>query len=737
MTNGPYLSWRESHTTIEDLGAWASDVVTLTGAGEPRRIRIASATASLFGVLRAHPEAGVTFTQQDERDGNRIVLSHALARELFSATEALGRAVTIDGTSYTVIGVMPAGFDFPDRDTLAWTPLSVNPVIRPDQPEQRFLSLFSGIARLRPGATAAQATEEGTARARQAPDGGLTTVAVFGSRGSARLAAIPMLDAMTGDVRPALYVLLAAVGLLLLTATANVASVQLARATARYREMAVRAAIGAGTGRLAQQLVVENVMLGALGGALGLFIAWVLLQLAPRALPSDFPRADGIVLDGWVASFTCSVALLTGFAVALLPALHIRKLPLVTALAADGGSTASGRTRTARLRSAIMTGQVAVATVLLVGASLTARSFSALLSADRGYVPSNVLSARVPMTGAAYTGVRRATFVTNVLSRVRGLPGVTYAGFTNVLPLGPADLMFAFTMPDASGATVSVHAGLRTVSPGYLEAMGMRLVEGRPFLASDTQASTPVVVVNRSFARTYFPDGAVGRSIPASLGGARRDWTIAGVVEDVHMRSIADPTQPEIYASYTQLSGGITSDPSLVIRTAGDPAALAFDLRSIVRQEDASLALESVMTMSDRLVQSLARPRLYAVILGGFAIFAVLIAGVGLFGVLSYAVALRSREIGVRTALGAAPRDIVALVVRQSAVVTGAGVVLGLAGAYVLASSMSTVLYGVQPADAATFLAVPAVLTVVALAACVVPARRAASVDPLRVLKGW
>jgi putative ABC transport system permease protein len=203
------------------------------------------------------------------------------------------------------------------------------------------------------------------------------------------------------------------------------------------------------------------------------------------------------------------------------------------------------------------------------------------------------------------------------------------------------------------------------------------------------------------------------------------------------MRSIADPTQPEIYASYTQLSGGITSDPSLVIRTAGDPAALAFDLRSIVRQEDASLALESVMTMSDRLVQSLARPRLYAVILGGFAIFAVLIAGVGLFGVLSYAVALRSREIGVRTALGAAPRDIVALVVRQSAVVTGAGVVLGLAGAYVLASSMSTVLYGVQPADAATFLAVPAVLTVVALAACVVPARRAASVDPLRVLKGW
>jgi putative ABC transport system permease protein len=736
MTNGPYLAWRESHSMIEDLGAWASNVVTLTGAGEPRRVRIASATASLFAILRARPEAGVMFTEQDERDGSRAVLSHALARELFSGSDPLGRAVTFDGISYTVIGVMPAGFEFLDPETVAWTPMRVAPVIRPDQPEQRFLSLFSAIARLRPGVSVSQATDEGTARARQAPDGGLTTVAVFGSRGPARLTAVPMLDAMTADVRPALYILLAAVGLLLLTATANVASVQLARATARYRELAVRAAIGAGTGRLAQQLVVENVMLAALGGALGLFIAWVLVRLAPQVLPTDFPRAGSIVLDRWVALFTCSAALLTGLVVGSLPALHIRRLPLVSALADDAASSASRRTRTARLRSAIMTGQVAVATVLLVVASLTARSFSALLSADRGYVPSNVLSARIPMPDAAYPGVRRAAFVTNVLSRVRGLPGVTAAGFTSVLPLGPADLMFAFTMPDASGATISVHARLRTVSPGYLEAMGIRLVEGRPFAATDTPAATPAVVVNRSFANKIFPNGALGRSIPAALDGSRRDWVIVGIADDVHMRSIADPTQPEVYVSYTQLSGGITSDPSLVIRTAGDPAVLALDLRSIVRQEDPSLALESVMTMSDRLVQSLAKPRLYAVILGGFAVFAVLIAGVGLFGVLSYAVALRSREIGVRTALGAAPRDIISLVVRQSAVVTAAGVALGLGGAYLLAASMSTVLYGVRPADPPTFLAVPAVLGIVALAACVVPARRAAALDPLRVLKG-
>ena len=470
-------------------------------------------------------------------------------------------------------------------------------------------------------------------------------MAVFGSNGPAQIAAVPMLDAVTADVRQGLLILLAAVGLLLATATANVASVQLARATTRQRELAIRAAIGAGGRRLAQQLLIENVIAGLLGGAAGVALALVFHAMLPSLLPADFPRAASVTLDFRIVSMALALSALTGIVFGLLPVWHVRGLRLASALTEDGqGSVGAGRTRTARARSVIMTAQVAIAVVLLVGASLLLRSFQALLNADRGYVVSNVLSARVPMPDQAYSGPRRAEVMRTVLDRLRAVPAVTHAAFTTVLPLTPLDQMLAFTMPSGTGGQpVNVHASLRTASADYFAAMGIRLVEGRTFNEGDVTTSAPVVVVNRTFARSYLSDSAIGRRIPARLDEARDDWTIVGVVDDVLMRSATEPPQPEIYVCFTQLKRGLTSDPALVIRAGTPPAALVASVRTIIREQDPALALDSVMTMEDRLLGTLARPRLYAVVLGGFAFFAMVIAAVGLFGVLSYTVAQRSR----------------------------------------------------------------------------------------------
>jgi predicted permease len=743
LTNGTYLTWRQNRSTIEDIGGWSTETVTLTGAGEPRRIRIASTTPSTFTVLRASPATGAGFVDE-EQAADRVLISHALWQEqLGGAPGVPGQAIVLDGRAYTISGVMPAGFAFPDRDTRAWLPMRVPPVVSPGS-NGRSISMFNAIARLRPGVSPAQAAEEATARGRQGPDPGLTAVAVFGSKGAVQVSAVPMLASITADVRTALYVLLAAVALLLIAATANLASVQLARATTRSREMAIRAAIGAGTRRLAQQLLIENLITGLTGGAGGLLLAVWLHRSLPAVLPADFPRAAEVGLDWRVALAALALSILAGVLVGLLPALQLRGLSLVAPLTEDGQAPSGARTRTARTRAWIMAGQVAVATVLLVGASLMTRSFSAMLSADRGYVVANILSARLPLPSRLYSGPRRAEILANIVDRLQKVPGVTHAAFTTALPLTGGEQMLAFSMPDTSGrgASVSVHTRLRTVSPDYFAAMGIRVSEGRTFTASDTRSSLPVFIVNHTFARTYFSGSALGRTVPVDLGDdrgnsptSRQVWHVVGVVDDVLPRSLEEAAQPELYLCFAQLDQGVGGDAALVMRTNGNPSALAPMMRTIVREQDAAIALDSVMSMEERLALNLAKPRLYAIVLVGFAVFATLIAGVGLFGVLSYSVAQRVREIGVRTALGATRGDIVKLVVRQGALVTLAGLAAGILGAFVLTGSMSTFLYGVTPVDPISFTVVPIVLLVVAVAACYVPARRAASVDPLVALR--
>ena len=740
MTNGTYLAWQGPSETIDVLAGWSHSTVTMTEAGEPQRVRIAAVTASFFPLLRATTALGAPFTSADEPAANHAVLSDALwKRQYGGRPDVLGRVIKFNGTPYTIVGVMADTFSFPNSETVAWVPFHVPPVVGTN-PQQRYISMFSGIARLRPGVTAEQAAAEGTARGRQAPDGGLTAVAVFGSRGPVIVTATRLLDSMTSEVRPALMVFLAAVGLLLATATANVASVQLARATSRRRELAIRAAIGAGSGRIGRQLLVESVVTGLIGCAGGLLLAAWLQALLPSVLPADFPRLDTITIDPFVVAFAVGISIIASLLFGCLPALQARRLNLVTSIAEDGSApVGGGRSRTARARALIMAGQVAIATVLLVGASLLIRSFNALIAVDRGFDVHNVLTARLPMPSALFTGQRRAQVLDSVLTRLRSVPGIVHSGSTTVLPLTGTDAMLGFELPpppNSGQQSVSIRAGLRTVSTDYFRALGVRVIEGRGFEATDTRASLPVVVINREFARQYLNNKGLGRVLPAALEEDRPEWHVVGVVENILPRNLTDSVQPEVFVASSQLTTGVSGvDPTIVVRTVRDPVAMVSVLREIVREQDPNVALDSVMTMEARLLQNLARPRLFAIVLAGFAFFALAIAAVGLFGVLSYSVAQRAREIGVRSALGAQRRDIVGLVLRQGVVVTVGGLAVGMAAAFVLAQSLSRLLYGVSAADPVSFIMVPAILFVVASVACIVPARRAASVDPIQVLR--
>ncbi len=737
FTNAAYLAWREDAATIDGMAAWSAQTVTLSGQGEPERVRITAATASLFPLLEAHPLIGSFFTDRDEvgDNGDVVVLSESLWRERYGAERGvLGRAVRLDGHPYTIIGVLPERLAYPDHRSRAWVPFHV-PLTKGNS-----LSMFDAVAKLRRGVTPAQAAAEGTARGRFVADTGMTTIAIFGGAGPVGVTAVPIKQALTAEVRQPLIVLLAAVGLLLVAAAANVTGLQLARATSRRREIAIRAALGAGGARVMRQLLAESVLLGMTGAAAGLALTWLLHRVLPSVLPADFPRAADLHLDVIVVAFALVTSGVVSVAFGLLPALRARHIGLTTSLSEDGSAPVGmgGASRLGRTRAVFMAAQVAIACVLLIGASLLGRSFVALLTADRGYDPSGVLTARLSMPASLFSPERRFEAVTNVLERLAAMPGVADAAFTSELPLTPGGSTAATTMQLPSGR-VAVQASPRVVSDGTFSALGMRIVAGRGFSKSDTQSAPPVAVVNRVFENRYCDGNALGAKIPMGVGyqDPDREATVVGVVDDIRYVGSNDSTQPEIYYTYSQLRGRlIVPVVTLLVRAPGDPRALAAALRSAVRDADVALVSESVMTMEDRMLAGLARPRLYTILLGGFAAFALAIAAVGLFGVLSYTVAQRSREIAVRSALGARPSQIVQLVVRQGLGIAVVGIAVGIASAVALARSMETFLYGVTSHDAVTFISVPLVLLAVAALACFFPARRAARLDPLRVLRG-
>jgi putative ABC transport system permease protein len=737
LTNATFLEWRQSHPTLADLAAWDEDSMTIT-SGAPERVSIVRTTASLFSMLGARAEAGALFGPADEAPSNRaLVISDTLWQRRFGRDPAaVGRTIDLDGETYRIVGVMAPEFGFPGRETEGWAPLSIRPVMSAD-PTSRAVALLRGIGRLAPHASVAEAAAEGTARGHSAPDLGMVGTAVFGTQGKPTINVTPYLDAITSDVRPALLLMLAAVVLLLVAAATNVAGMQLARATARRRELAIRAALGAGTGRLARQLLVEHLLIAAAGGLAGWLCALALYRAMPALLPATFPRLEPVTAIWRTLAIACGCALASSVAFGVVPTLLSRKLNLVEALTEDSLAPAGAgvRSRVGRLRALTMGAQVAIAALLLVGAALLGRTFDALLHVDRGYDPHHLLTATVPMP--MLDANARAQALDDILQRLSHTPGVAAASAASVMPLMQYDSLMSFHLsPRANGEVIPVQTAIRSVGPGYFSALGIRVVDGRAFTDADTRTSEPVIVVNRAFLRAYVPDGTAGTMLPIAFTKGGTSSRIIGVVDDVKQRSATDAPQPELYNDYRQIDGGMqNSTPVIVARTAGDPEALAQTLRAIVQQRVPTSVIDSLMTMDDRLATSLAQPRLYAVLLGAFAGFCLLLAGAGLFSVLSYTVAQRHREIGVRSALGAKPRDIVTLVVRQTLVVAGAGALVGLGIALLVARNISSLFFGVTWRDPFSFAAVAVLLMLATTAACYGPARRAARVDPLKALR--
>ena len=746
ITNGTYLAWQEA-TTVEQVGGWMSVTSTFNDGREPERIRLGRLTPTIFPVLQARALIGRVFESRDAvgPQTDTLILSHGFWQRRFGgAPEVLGRSVRLDDRAYTVVGVMPSAFAFPDRETQAWTPAVIAPVYS-EGGDRISLQIFGAIARMRPGVTAAQVAAEGTARARAARDPGSAALALFGSGEPPTITAMPALEVAIGDVRPAIRVMVSAVVLLFATAIASVVVVQFARVARRRREMALRSALGASARRLTRLWLAESIVVGVLGGVLGMAAARLLIGLLPAILPADFPRLADITLDWRVGLAATAATLAAIVACALFPTIDARSLDLTRALA-DGGAAPVGagmRTPASRLRSVIMASQVAVACVLLISAGLLGRSFQALINVDRGYDPSNLATARLPLPSGA-TFATNAAMLETIRDRIRALPGVTHAAFGNALPLVSAGGMTGLNvrLPRDRGTVAKIQALHRTVNPDYFAAMGLRLRAGRLLSDRDTASSQPVLVVNKSFADQYLGENAIGRRLPLSLY-RNAEWEVVGIVEDMKQGGLqtggfvatADTAQPEMFSSYRQFGEMRLESIFFLARTDGSPSHLVPSIRTLVREQAPALVLDSVTTMEERVMQSLSRPRAYALVVGVMAAFALAIACVGLFGVLSYSVVQRTREIGVRTALGARTGDIVSLVVRSGLTIVAAGVAGGLVAGALLVQSLSKILYGVRPFDPLTFAVVPVFLVLTAAVACAAPARRAARIDPLEALR--
>jgi putative ABC transport system permease protein len=462
----------------------------------------------------------------------------------------------------------------------------------------------------------------------------------------------------------------------------------------------------------------------------------------PLLLPPGFPRGDSLGISVVVVAFATAITVLASIAFGLAPVARARRLNIVQTLAEDRNPSGMSHRSRRDARAPIMIGQVAIACILLVGASLLARSFVAMLEADRGYDPTGILVARLSLPASIFQPDRRHALVTDTLDRLSQLPGVADASFTSESPLTPGGSTVVLPIKGPDGSTITMQASPRIVSATYFETLRMRIVAGRTFTTTDTDSAPPVIVVSQSFARRYLGNNPIGARMPFIAGyqfGSKtppRDGDVIGVVDDLKYVSPVSGSYPEIYYPVTQLNAQLgVQTVTVFLRTNTDPRSLALPLRATVRNVDPHLVADGVATMEDRLLTSLARPRLYATLLVGFAVVALTIAAVGLFGVLSYLVAQRSREIAVRTAVGATQRDIVALVLRQSMTVTAAGVVIGLAGSLVLMRSLASLLYGVTTHDPLTYVAMPLIVVIVSVAACAAPALRAARLDPLQVLR--
>ena len=733
-SSAEYLDYRDRNRVFSGIAGYKNDTVNLTGSGQPERIPVTHASANLFSVLGVQPVIGRTYTAEEDRPGAArvAVLSYGLWKRRYGADRnILGRAVDLDGQPYTVIGVMPAYFQFPfstlpysERAEL-WTPVSFTPDEIADR--VREFGTFT-VARLKPGVSLRQAQEDVVRVAvefqKQNPN-------VYNGSIYVKPTASPLAAEVVGKTRPMLLLLMAAVAFVLLIACANLANLLLARATARSREMAVRAALGASQGRLLRQFLTESVLLAAGGGALGVFAAIWAVRLLVAFGPEQVPRLQDVTIDPRVLAFAVAISVLTGILFGIAPAWRASRGNLQTGLREAGARAGVGRERL-RLRNGLVVLETACSLLLLVGAGLLLNSFVRVLSVPPGFNPHGVLIARTQFDDSRYPKAELcARAEREIMARLRRLPGAESVGFVTNLPLAdPRGIGFRIE----GGPPNQFHnADNALVSEDYFRVMGIALLHGRGFREQDNESTPLVAVINQTLARTYFPgEDPIGKRL---LWGDRTPFTIVGVAGDVKFSALDADVSPMIYMSNFQVASGVSRHAVFVVRTAGDPAGMVSAARHAIGLVDKDLPVFGVTTMDDVLAASVAQRRFSMSLLGAFAILALLMAAIGLYGVLSYSVSQRMHEMGLRMALGANPRDLLRLVVGQGIRVALAGVAAGLLASFAATRLLAGMLFGVSPLDLLTFVGVAAVLLAAALVASFVPARRATRVDPMVALR--
>ncbi len=720
-----YLDWRAQNSTFSDIGSYIDWHANLTGVDEPVEVGVSIATASFFTVLGVAPELGRVYTpEEDAPNGPQVVvLSHRLWERRFGARhDVLGARLELNGRPSTVIGVMPASFGIEGSKADLWTPMQLNPSLDYRTRTGRYLTT---IARLKPNVTPQRAQVDMSAIARRLED----AHPIFNTGWRANL--VPMYEQVIGGVRRALFVLGGVVAFVLLIACANVANLLLARSTARTREVAVRAALGAGRGRMVRQLLTESVVLSALGGAVGLLLAYWGVQGVKTLAPRGVPRVASISIDGWTMAFTLVVAVVTGLLFGLVPALRTGRGNLQTILREGSrGSTGSGRGR-----AVLVAAQVALSLVLLIGAGLMMRSFVRLQSVDPGFDPDGVLTGRVQLAGERFRSASAATaFFDQLLERVEKVPGVESAGAINWLPFGGDGSSTSYWIEGRPipPPTSEFVADVRAVDPRYFRAMRIRVKRGEPFDVRANTESPKQVVVNEAFVRAHFPtSNPIGEHVLMPWGDTLRG-EIVGVVADTKHAGLDSVAAPMIYWALKQFPSNLMT---LVVRTKGDPMRLAPAIAREVHALDANQPFADPKPLDAYLSQSVAQRRFSMTLLGVFSGLALVLAALGIYGVLAYSVAQRTREIGVRMALGARDSTVATMVVREALGVVGVGLLVGVAGAIALTRVLATLLYDISPTDPLTFAGVTLALGAVAVTASYFPARRAARVDPIVALR--
>ncbi len=735
-----FTSWRRDNANMTNPvfeGMSAVDgfgVYSLTGRGEPEQVRVAAVSGNLFDVLGLRAVAGRALQPDDDRPGAEpvVVLSEAYWRNKFGADPALiGQALTLNGIQRTVVGVVPGALQVPRPDTEMWAPMAMTE----EQAGQRFNFILNVFARLEPGVSEEQANSAMKV---------FTANLLRAFPGAVKMGASvrPLRDVLAVSVRSTLNLLLATVGVVLLIACANVGQLLLARGAGRAREMALRGALGAERGRLLRQLLTESLLLAVAGAVAGTGIAASTLWFLARLIPQNFPQGTTLAISLPVLAYTAALALITAIVFGIGPAMISTRSDAAAVLKQGGRSVKAGG---GRVRGMLITAQIALTILLLAAAGLLLRSYSQLHHVEPGYRTGGILIADTVLSPASYaTPERRVAWYQKVLAQAARTPGVVSAAFSSFAPLMMKGGRVAFLIdghPDPTPAQRPRQITVdRAVSPGYLATMGIALVEGRDFSERDTATAPPVAIVNQTMARTFWPhESPIGKAIKfgGSSSQASPGYTIVGVIGDTRELNLDQAPEPELLLPLTSGAAGppFLWPRQLILRTNGDPLSQAASVRRIVRSVDPNQPISSIRTMQDVVDQEFTSRDTQLILICAFAGLAMLLASAGLYGVLSYTVAQMTPEIGVRMALGAQPRRAVAMVMRRMFVWVGAGILMGLAAAGLLARFVESFLFGVRATDPVTLAGVVALLVVVTLAASWLPASRAAAVDPIQSLR--